>query len=163
MTPSDRKTEMLQRVRTTRDAFEEALAAVPPERMTAPGVNGDWSVKDVLAHVTWWEQHLLERLRTGQEPLYAPSDDPRAVTDAANAAIYTEHREQPLEDVRAAFDASYQELLATLQALPPDDLADDDFYESIGSDTFSHYQQHTEMLRAWLAAPKSPPDQPSTS
>jgi uncharacterized protein (TIGR03083 family) len=161
MTTADRKTDMLQRVRTSRDTFAEALAAVPPERMTEPGVNGDWTVKDVLAHITWWEQHLLQRLRTGQEPLYAPGDDPRQVTDAANAAIYTEHREQPLEDVRAAFDTSYQELLSTLQALPPEDLADDEFYDTIGSDTFSHYQQHTEMLRAWLAGSQTPPDQPS--
>lgn len=163
MTPSDRKTEMLQRVRTTRDAFEETLAAVPPERMTEPGVNGDWSVKDLLAHIAWWDRHILQRLNTGQEPLYAPGDDPGGVTAATNAAIYTEHRDRPLDDVRAEFDAVHRDLLAALEALPPEVAADEEMYDTIGSDTFSHYLQHTEMLRAWLAAPKSPPDQPSNN
>lgn len=163
MTTPDRKTEMLQRVRTTRDAFDEALAAVPPERMTEPGVNGDWTVKDLLAHIAWWDRHLLQRLRTGQEPLYAPGDDPREVTVAANAAIFTEHHDRPLDDVRAEFDAAHRELLAALEALPPEVAADEEMYDTVGADTFGHYPDHAETLRAWLAAPKSPPDQPSNN
>ena len=78
--------------------------------------------------------------------------DPAETTNRANAEVFATNRDRPLADVRAAFDASYKELLATLAALPEQRLADDEAYQAIGSDTFRHYPEHTEMLRAWLAA-----------
>lgn len=55
MPSSWRKTEILDQIRTTRQQFEEALAQVPAAHLTQPGVNGEWSVKDILAHIAWWE------------------------------------------------------------------------------------------------------------
>jgi hypothetical protein len=156
MSTPDRKGEILERVRSTHGEFALSLAQIAPDRMTQPGVNGEWTVKDVLAHITWWEQHLLRRLRTGQDDLYTPDVDPRETTREANAATFAASRERPLDDVRAEFDASYRELLAVLEALPMQVAAQDEVYEAIGADTFEHYPDHTEMLRAWLTAASSP-------
>jgi uncharacterized protein (TIGR03083 family) len=152
MTTPDRKTDILEHVHATHNEFSEALAQIPPERMTLPGVNGDWSVKDVLAHISWWERHLLRRLHTGQDDLYRPGVDPRAATDTANAEIFAASHERPLQDIRAEFDASYQELLNALETLPAELATEDETYQVIGADTFGHYPEHTAMLRAWLAA-----------
>ena len=151
MSTSDRKTEILQRVRVTHQELEDQLAGLPPAKMTQPGVNDDWSVKDVLAHIAWWEQHLLRRLRTGQDDLYTAGVDPGGATHKANAEIFAASRERALDDIRAEFDASFQQLLAELEALPPEDAEQDEIYRAIGADTFVHYPEHTEMLRAWNA------------
>jgi hypothetical protein len=156
MSTPDRKAEILERVRATHREFEEALSGIAPERMTQPGVNGDWAVKDVLAHITWWEQHLLRRLHTGRDDLYTPDVDPREATHEANAVIFAGSRERPLDDVLAEFDASYRELLAELESLPPEVAAQDEVYQAIGADTFGHYPEHTEMLRAWLTTSPDP-------
>jgi hypothetical protein len=151
----DRKAQILEQVRATHQEFEEILAQITPDRLTQPGVNGDWAVKDVLAHISWWEQHLLRRLRTGKDDLYTPDVDPREATREANAVVFAASRERPLDDVRTEFDASYRELLAELETLPAEVAAQDEIYQAIGADTFEHYPEHTEMLRAWLAASPS--------
>jgi Mycothiol maleylpyruvate isomerase N-terminal domain len=152
MSTPNRKAQILEQVRATHQEFEGILAQIAPDRLTQPGVNGDWTVKDVLAHITWWEQHLLRRLRTGQDDLYTPDVDPREATHEVNAVVFAASRERPLDDVRAEFGASYRELLAELEALPPEVATQDEIYQAIGADTFEHYPEHTEMLRAWRVA-----------
>jgi hypothetical protein len=150
MHASSRTAEILEQIRTSRQQFEDALARVELARMTEPGVNGEWSVKDVLVHIAWWEQHLLRRLRTGQDDLYVEGVDGRETTDRANAEVYAANHERPLADARAEYDASYQETLATIEAMPVDELANDEVYQAIGADTFHHYPEHTAMLNRWL-------------
>ena len=41
------------------DALEQLLATLTPEQMVHPGIVGEWSVKDVLAHLTEWQQMVL--------------------------------------------------------------------------------------------------------
>jgi uncharacterized protein (TIGR03083 family) len=161
MQPSTRKAELLEQVRATHQALESLLSGLDPSQMTQPGVNGEWSVKDVLAHITWWEQHTLRRLRTGHDDLYADGVDVPATTDRANAEVFAANRARPLDAVLADFAASYQEVLAALEALLDAALADPDLYDAVAWDTFRHYPEHTAMLAAWLtpgssAAPSAP-------
>ena len=39
---------------------KESYAGLSDSQLTEPGVTGDWSVKDVLAHVTTWEEEALK-------------------------------------------------------------------------------------------------------
>ena len=58
-------------------ALEKFLAALAPEQMTEPGMLGEWSVKDVLAHLYEWEQMVLGWLITterGETPA-VPAED----------------------------------------------------------------------------------------
>jgi hypothetical protein len=36
--------------------FNESYAGLSDSEMTESGVTGDWSVKAIIAHVTWWEE-----------------------------------------------------------------------------------------------------------
>lgn len=152
MQPPTHKAEILDQIRATHLPLEALLAQLDSGRMSEPGVNGEWSVKDVLAHITWWEQHLLRRLRTGRDDLDVEGvdEDGRAATDRVNANVFAANRDRPLADVRADFGASYREVLAVIEAMADDALASDDLYEAISWDTFRHYPEHTTMLTAWL-------------
>jgi hypothetical protein len=150
MQPPTRKAEILEQMRATHQPLEAVLAQLDTGRMLEPGVNGEWSVKDMLAHITWWEQHLLRRLRSGRDDLYPEGVDARSATDRANADVFAANRDRPLAEVRADFDASYREVLAVIEAMADDALASDDIYEAISWDTFRHYPEHTTMLTAWL-------------
>jgi hypothetical protein len=56
---SKTKEAIIERLHTERRRLEQKLAGLSPEEMTQPGVVGDWSVKDVLAHLADWEQMCL--------------------------------------------------------------------------------------------------------
>ena len=50
------KAEFLDRLRSGRAEWDALIAQIDEAQMTEPGVVGDWSVKDIIAHVTWSER-----------------------------------------------------------------------------------------------------------
>ena len=47
--------QLLEVMRTARSNWEALLAEVGEARLTEPGVEGDWSLKDIIAHITYFE------------------------------------------------------------------------------------------------------------
>src|SRR5262245_20714973 len=72
--PSAHKARLLRKLDAGWTAFEESYDVLPRSRLTEPGVTGDWSVKDMLAHVTTSEgealKHLPLILAGGRPPRY---------------------------------------------------------------------------------------------
>src|SRR5262245_23798530 len=94
------KTELLNNMRAGRARLESALAQVSQEQMTVPGLEGGWSVKDLLAHIEFWERRattLFRILMRGEQPESQVDD---ASVDALNAKVYNENRERPLAEVQ---------------------------------------------------------------
>ena len=54
------KAEFLDTMRSERDRWEALLAEADETQMVEPGVAGDWSLKDLVAHVTAYERGLAE-------------------------------------------------------------------------------------------------------
>jgi len=50
------KQQFITKLETAWSAFEASYAGLPASKLTHPGVVGDWSVKDILTHITTWEQ-----------------------------------------------------------------------------------------------------------
>jgi hypothetical protein len=111
------KQDFLGRVRTARAELNEAISNLTEEQMSQDLVAGEWTVKDILAHLAAWQHEtLLAVLRTegGEDigPLIAES------VDEWNAARVGERRRLPLVDVIQEFNAAYDELLAALERWP---------------------------------------------
>src|SRR5262245_17135241 len=72
--PSVHKARLLEKLDAGWTAFQESYAGLSKSRLTEPGVMGDWSLKDILAHVTTWEgealKHLPLILAGGRPPRY---------------------------------------------------------------------------------------------
>jgi len=58
--PAD-KAALLANIQAGYDQLEALLASLSEEQMTNPGVNGSWSVKDNLAHLTAWQNYQAAR------------------------------------------------------------------------------------------------------
>jgi hypothetical protein len=88
------------------------------------GIVGEWSVKDVLAHLIEWEQMVLGWHKAGlrDEIFELPAPGFKwNQTLALNQQIYEKHRDRPLEEVLEQFTTSYQEILKVIQGLSNDD------------------------------------------
>jgi len=151
------KRELLLTIQRERAAFEAALAGLTPEQMTAPGVMGEWSVKDLLGHVAMWESRLvtiLYSIERGVAPKTLRSSD----VDRVNAESYAEQRERPLDRVLSDFHAVHAQLLKRLDALEDRDLSDSKRFpwmegepleKLVAGDTFEHYAEHRPAIEAW--------------
>ncbi|MEZ4571488.1 MAG: hypothetical protein R2849_14390 [Thermomicrobiales bacterium] len=97
-------------------------------------------IKDVMAHVAFWDDRAVlvaDTLGAGQE--IEPFDWEEANTqEAALRATWT------AEESRREMHAAHERLLEALDRHP--DLPDEAWKEN----TFEHYTEHAEDIRAWL-------------
>lgn len=149
---NERVTKLLQRLDVAWTALHESYASLPETHLVEPGVGGDWSVKDILAHVTTWEEEALKHLPTiiagGRPPRYAAYGG----IDAFNARMTEQKRSLPLPDVRRQLDDTHRRLIDLIRSTPEDHLtAEARFRRRLRLDTYSHYPEHAEAIRRWRA------------
>jgi hypothetical protein len=135
-----------ERMRAEHGRLDALLASFSDEEIVQPGQFGEWSAKDMLAHITFWEQRLIAYVNGAKESLVQPDEDEQAAIDRINTEVLAANRDRPLAEVRAAFDASYQEALELAESLSAEDLADEVLYNLLAGDTFEHYREHIAML-----------------
>jgi Protein of unknown function (DUF1706) len=150
------KTEFLERIRTSRFTLDEVVKSIDPMFMTAPGVCGDWSVKDILAHITWHEQEMfnvvLNRALVG-------SDLWNVSLELRNKTIYEENRDREQKDVLDDYKVVFESMMDAMETLTDEDLLDASHFagmpsnwkpwEVIASNTYEHYDDHLAELTAW--------------
>ena len=145
------KQRVLQRLDAEWAGFEQSYAGWSDAQLLTPGVTGSWSVRDIIAHVTWWEEEALKHLplvRAGRTP-------PRySVTyggiDAFNALMSERRRRLSLGAVLRQHDAVHARLLRYVRAAPEALLAGETrFRRRLRADTYGHYPIHAKAIRAW--------------
>jgi uncharacterized protein (TIGR03083 family) len=125
LTKYTHRDELLKDIQAERRRLEKLLASLSEEQLLLPGAVGDWSVKDVLAHLVEWERLLLDWYRCGIEgssPVIRPVGMGRTMIDQLNQGFYERNRLRPLPEVRADFKVSYQKILRTMQAIPEEEM-----------------------------------------
>ena len=116
-----------------------------------PGVAGDWSVKDIIAHVTSWEEEALRHL-----PLIIAGGRPSQYSvayggiDAFNAMMTERKRDESLSDVLTQQNHTHERLIDFVRSVPEDQFTRETrFRRRLRLDTYSHYPIHTEAIRQW--------------
>jgi hypothetical protein len=162
--------QVLAEMETARGELLKAIEGLGPEGMLAPGAVGDWSVRDVLQHISLWEAELVKllvHLPKGRIPpgeRYAGKVD----IDKLNAKWHAETKDRPLEHVLADFHAVRKQTVRRLETLTDADLdiaktlpwlRGRPLWEWVADDTWEHDREHAEQIRAWREARGSEGDQ----
>jgi hypothetical protein len=155
------KRELIAMIEAGREQLNATLARVPAERMTEPGVSGDWSVKDILAHLAVWSSRAITALFQAEHggKLQVPQYNAPDWADV-NAQDYATQKDRPLERVLADFHGAHAQLIKRLQAWP-DEMALFDAARfpilkgvSLGawvlSNSGEHDSEHRAQIEAWL-------------
>ena len=142
--------QLLARLETAWTALKDSYAGLSDNQMAEPGVAGEWSVRDVLAHVTTWDAEALKYLPLiasgGRPPRYASFGG----LDAFNARTTAAKRALSLAEVLRQLDETHQRLTAYLQTVPEEHFTTETrFRHRLRLDTYSHYTLHTRMIREW--------------
>lgn len=158
------KDELLEQIKVERRRLERYLPKFNPEQMCQPGVAGEWSVKDTLAHIFDWEQRFLAWYRAelrGESPEVPAPGMTWEHIDLLNQQIFEQHRERPLEEVLDEFHTSYSEILQVVEAIPEEALFAQGRYawtgeftlaDFVAGNTSDHYREHKESIRKWWKA-----------
>ena len=154
------KAQLLHNLQEENKQWETLLAQIGEARMEQPGVAGDWTIKDIVAHLTGWRRRTVVRLQAAQRgemnpPLPWPAQ--LQSDDEINAWIYETNRDRPVHEVLNDSRQIFQQLVAAIEALPEAELMDPYHFPWMqgrrltAEELFAHFhEEHEPDMRAWL-------------
>ncbi len=145
------KERLLKRIDSTWEALQESYAGLSDAELLEPGVTGAWSVRDIIAHVTWWEEEALKYL-----PVIMAGGTPArySVTHggipAFNARMAGEREGLPLADVRRQSDDVHHRLIGLIESASDEHVTGETrFRRRLRLETHGHYTKHARAIRRW--------------
>jgi hypothetical protein len=154
--------EIVTRIERAMQRVTQAIHPVSPAQMLEPRLSDGRSVKDVLAHLTWWDQWLLLTLPaekdTPTKPIILPLADQIPATDhwadEMNAKVQIYNQQRELSAIQAEFASTCKQLVERVSQMSTDDLYDPDgIAASIGQPVallifgiYEHYEEHAHEL-----------------
>ncbi len=159
--PLPRSTEqLLARVEQGWTELQEVIAGRSEDELTRPGPEG-WSVKEHLAHVTFWERQLLRSYIEGRPAAEVAEMDAETLRDfePMNQVAAERSRAKSLEQVLAEGRELHAALVAKLASEPlerwmqprhADDPDERPLMLWIAGNTYGHYGEHAEYIRKML-------------
>lgn len=149
--------EMLERLDTEYRQLRRTLARLTREQMLQPNVIGVWSVKDMLAHLVFWNRFPVDEVGAalcGEFFVY-----PTRSSDEINARAVRLFQGKSLEETLIDFERSYGEVVALIETLPdealeqdnpPEQSLDETIHGAFANNTYEHWLIHEAQVRKWL-------------
>ena len=137
--------DLIAMLQATRTAERDLFAMLDQEALTAPGMVGEWSAKDVQLHLAAWR--AIEARRLDATLHDRPFDDadpgPHAPIDESNAALNARHARLGWTDAEAEADASVEALIAVVGSSSNEILCEcDGTTAGIGANGINHAIAH---------------------
>jgi uncharacterized protein (TIGR03083 family) len=156
------KAGLLHELRAARAEWDALMAEVGPARMTEPGAAGDWSVKDVMAHLTSYERWFVSASEAHFRGEMPPLDGTEGMDfEQRNQFRHQQTRDHSLADVQAESQQMFNRLLEVVEAHSEEFLTQPQQFEGapgplliwkmLEGDGYAHYRDHMRSIRAWLA------------
>ncbi len=141
-----------------------AVELLDEDRMESPTSAG-WTVKEMVAHVSFWEEALYPIInamyrwkQVGPDEWYGGDDlalapgQPWPTADVHNAREAAWARAKSAQDVIARWDRAHDLILSVLRTITEDEARSDEYLARIGALTYEHYAEHLAELQSGSGA-----------
>lgn len=155
------KPDFLERVRAGRAELNVGISGLTEDQLTQDIVSGEWTVKDILAHLAAWQGEALlaaERVARGEPHGYHGYLVEESI-DEWNRRRVEERRRLPLVDVMQEFNDAHDALIEALARCPEDGgAAGPDWWEPTGPIWWltEHDSEHVAAINAFRERVGSP-------
>lgn len=133
------------------EAFQKSFGDLPSDVLLEPGVVERWSIRDLLSHITTWEEEALKALPVilRGKPLRRYSTLYGGI-DAFNAQTHERKRGYPLDRVLQELAGTHRRLLAFVENVSDSAFAvENRLLRRLRQDTYAHYREHAAHISAW--------------
>ena len=160
------KDHILTALKEQFDRWEELLASLSEQQLTAPHFDYDWAIKDVIAHLWGWQQIFIARMEGGK--LDREPEFPKWVmdlqgvweenADQTNSKIYETNHQKPWSETHQNWKDGFLRFLESGNTISERNLLDGDRYPWLKGyslafilvASYDHHQEHFEKLVSWL-------------
>ncbi len=145
------RSQFLKRLDKAWGILKASYADLSDSELMEPGVTGEWSIRDIIAHVTWWEEealtHLPLILAGGRPPKYSVK---YGGIDAFNAQMTQHRRNLSLSTVLRQRDETHCRLIDFIQSVREEQfIRETRFRRRLRLDAYGHYPKHAEAIGKW--------------
>jgi len=156
------KQELLKTLVIERLQWEAVIGTLTDEQYLKAGIDGRFSVKDLLAHMVTWEGRMMQWINETLAGIVPQRPAPGMTwddLDRLNELTYQANKDRALDDILEASEASYSRSLELVQTLTDEDLFDgsrfawrqgDPLWHMVAANTWWHYREHRQQVEAWL-------------
>lgn len=144
------RNELLQELEEARQDLLSAMEVLSDAEIGRPLSGGDWSAKDVLAHLASWDElraFEIARVARGDTPLYADMQEQNFAV--WNQTLMSARRALSVDQVRRELDYARKQVLAAVAAVPDERLPDVANGRVRIRRAAAHDREHAEQIRAW--------------
>jgi hypothetical protein len=140
--------EILAQVITSRVALTSTMYGLGEAELTMRGAIGEWSVKDVMAHIGRWEEICFDELQKNLR-------GEQSIEDYRDALAYNDRWEAELQSLTLQetfelFESSHYRLFGLLASLKPEQW--NGYVRAwVSGSTWHHFEEHSEQIRVWRA------------
>ena len=133
------------------EAFTSSYAGLSARELLEPGVTKTWSVRDIIVHVTTWEEEALKHLPGVLEGRRPPRYSVTYGGINAFNALMTERRKGlSLDEVFEQQATVHRRLIRLVENTPEPHLGSGArFRHRLRLDTYGHYPGHADAIRRW--------------
>jgi hypothetical protein len=162
------KTELLEVLQDSRQEQVDLLEGLPDEMMLIPLEPGGWTIKDILAHLTYWEGQTVTLLFQASRGVKKPTTVHfgSETGEELNQRWHAASQERSLEIIWQDWLGVRKQLIRRAGDMSEKDLTDPTRFdwmqgkplaELIYSDAVDHEEKHADYIRAWLDQQDTPP------
>jgi hypothetical protein len=161
------KAKLLEHIAKDRGKLEALVESLGDAQLDAPGPEGNWAVRDHLAHLAAWERMAAAHLADGSDHEVAGMDESsfaQTSTNKLNDRLHKLYGNRTLDETRREFAAAHAALIECIEAMPEARLEepywDDDpsgrtVLTKLSGDSYLHYREHTQWIREQVRQKKA--------
>ncbi|MHA1933683.1 MAG: ClbS/DfsB family four-helix bundle protein [Candidatus Thorarchaeota archaeon] len=158
------KERIIESIHTERRRLEKNLSSLSDADMLEPGVIGEWSVKDIMAHLFDWEQRFLGWYEAGLRGEVPETPAPGlkwSQLRILNQKVFEKHQNRTLDEIKTEFQSSFEIVLDTLDGISEEDMFGagrfawterDTIAGYVLANTTNHYRWAKTRIRGWVKA-----------
>jgi hypothetical protein len=155
------KTELVEALEDGHAEMVEMLEDLPEASMLEPGVIGNWSIKDILYHLSMWEGQLVTLLFQVSRGMENPTTlhFGEETVEEINQRWFSAGQRRPLDLVWQDWVSVRKQTLRRVSDIPETDLTNPNKFgwlkgepllQWIADDTIEHEEEHGDAIREWL-------------
>lgn len=160
------KAEYLKMLKNEFDNWDNLLSHTDEKRATTLEFGGYHTIKDIVGHLTAWQELTLARLNAALagtdpiKPVWLKGGDPdhEPNIDQYNETIYMMYQRKTWDEVYKEWKNRYQEVLKMVEKIAETDLMAEEKYAwlkeyplmAVLSGTLEHHKEHYRPLLEWL-------------
>ena len=145
-----KKERTLSKLEREWQALFQLWEDLPEDILLLPGAVGHWSTRNVMAHITTWEEEALKFLPVIVKDLPVPKYTRYGGIDGFNAQEQKRKQHYSLKKAKEELDIVHRHLIDYLKSVQADTfLTNKRFVKRIYYDAYGHYREHRKQVIDW--------------